>query len=218
MSKRSVGETSMKNLNSEFEYDDSEHQLRKTIKLENQKIIERIKEVDQDIDISEHEVHKFLLIFHTLAETINSQEPREEIEGFVTDTIVQIVSIIARLLKNNIDNLNIPVVLKSALKKLKSFLYRQKTKKKVKQANLSQKMPRIQYRPRRPLRTAGMGQKNNDRIRVRNRRYKIKRFMLQPKNFDVKHNGRVVRRKVVRRQTIIQPFDVGENIKPYTNI
>ena len=218
MSKRSVGETSMKNLSSEFEYDDSEHQLRKTIKLENQKIIERIKEVDQDIDISEHEVHKFLLIFHTLAETINSQEPREKIEGFVTDTIVQIVSIIARLLKNNIDNLNIPVVLKSALKKLKSFLYRQKTKKKVKQANLSQNMPRIQYRPRRPLRTAGMGQKNNDRIRVRNRRYKIKRFMLQPKNFDVKHNGRVVRRKVVRRQTIIQPFDVGENIKPYTNI
>ena len=218
MSKRSVGETSMKNLNSEFEYDDSEHQLRKTIKLENQKIIERIKEVDQDIDISEHEVHKFLLIFHTLAETINSQEPREKIEGFVTDTIVQIVSIIARLLKNNIDNLNIPGVLKSALKKLKSFLYRQKTKKKVKQANLSQNMPRIQYRPRRPLRTAGMGQKNNDRIRVRNRRYKIKRFMLQPKNFDVKHNGRVVRRKVVRRQTIIQPFDVGENIKPYTNI
>ena len=218
MSKRSVGETSMKNLNSEFEYDDSEHQLRKTIKLENQKIIERIKEVYQDIDISEHEVHKFLLIFHTLAETINSQEPREKIEGFVTDTIVQIVSIIARLLKNNIDNLNIPVVLKSALKKLKSFLYRQKTKKKVKQANLSQKMPRIQYRPRRPLRTAGMGQKNNDRIRVRNRLYKIKRFMLQPKNFDVKHNCRVVRRKVVRRQTIIQPFDVGENIKPYTNI
>ena len=214
MSKRSVGETSMENLNSEFEYDDSEHQLRKTIKLENQEIIERIKDVDQDIDVSEHEVHKFLLVFHTLAETINSQEPREEIDGFVTDTIVQKVSIIAGLLNNNIDNLNIPVLLKSALKKLK----RQKTKKKVKQANLSQKMPRIQYRPRRPLRTAGMGQKNNDRIRVRNRRYKIKRFMLQPKNIDVKHNGRVVRRKVVRRQTIIQPLDVGENIKPYTNI
>ena len=214
MSKRSVGETSMENLNSEFEYDDSEHQLRKTIKLENQEIIERIKDVDQDIDVSEHEVHKFLLVFHTLAETINSQEPREEIDGFVTDTIVQKVSIIAGLLNNNIDNLNIPVLLKSALKKLK----RQKTKKKVKQANLSQKMPRIQYRPRRPLRTAGMGQKNNDRIRVRNRRYKIKRFMLQPKNIDVKHNGRVVRRKVVRRQTIIQALDVGENIKPYTNI
>ena len=47
-----------------------------------------------------------------------------------------------------------------------------------------------------------MGQKNNDRIRVRNRRYKIKRFLAQPKNNDVKQNGRIVRRMVVIRQTI----------------
>ena len=57
-------------------------------------------------------------------------------------------------------------------------------------------------RQRRQVRPAGMRQKNNDRIRVRNRHYKIKRFMLQPKNIDVKHNCRVVRRMVVRRQTI----------------
>ena len=47
-----------------------------------------------------------------------------------------------------------------------------------------------------------MGQKNSDRIRVRNRRFKIKRFMPQPKDIEVKHNARVVRRMVVRRQTI----------------
>ena len=47
-----------------------------------------------------------------------------------------------------------------------------------------------------------MGQKNNDQVRVTNRRYKIKRFMFQPKNIDVKQNGRVVRRMIVRRQTI----------------
>ena len=57
-------------------------------------------------------------------------------------------------------------------------------------------------RPRRPVRPAGRGEKNNDRIRVRNRRYKIKRYLVQPKNIDVKHNGRVVRRMIVRRQTI----------------
>ena len=68
--------------------------------------------------------------------------------------------------------------------------------------SLSQKMPQIQYRPRRPVRPAGMGQKNNDRIRVRNRHFRIKRFMLQPKNIDIRHNGRVVKRMVVRRQTI----------------
>ena len=74
MSKRSIEETNIEALNSEFEYDDSENQLRKKIKLENQKILEKIKEINEDIDISEHEVHKFLLIFHTLVETINSQE------------------------------------------------------------------------------------------------------------------------------------------------
>ena len=47
-----------------------------------------------------------------------------------------------------------------------------------------------------------MGQKNYNRIRVRNRLYKIKRFMLQPKSIDVKQIGLVVRRMVVRRQTI----------------
>ena len=47
-----------------------------------------------------------------------------------------------------------------------------------------------------------MGQKNNDRLRIRNRRYKIKRFLAQSRNIDVKQNRRVVRRMVVRRKTI----------------
>ena len=95
--------------------------LEKKIKLENQKILENIEEINEDIDISEHEVHKFLLIFHTVVETINSEEAGEETDGFATDAILQIVNIIAGLLKNNIDSLNILAVLKSALKKLKSL-------------------------------------------------------------------------------------------------
>ena len=67
-----------------------------------------------------------ILIFHILAETTNSQESHEETDGLVTDTIVQIVNIIAGLLKNNIDNLNLPAVLKSALKKIKRFVYTNK--------------------------------------------------------------------------------------------
>ena len=90
--------------------------LEKKIKLANQKILEKIKEIEEDIDISEHEVRKFLLIFHTLVETINSEQPQEETDGFVTDAILQIVNTIAGLLRNNIDSLNIPAVLKSALK------------------------------------------------------------------------------------------------------
>ena len=116
MSKISIKETGIESPNSEFKYDDSENQLRKKIKLENQKIVERIKKIDENIDINEHEVHKFLLIFHILAETTNSQESNEETDGFVADKIAQIVNIIAGLLKNNIDNLNLPTILKSSLK------------------------------------------------------------------------------------------------------
>ena len=76
---------------------------------------------DQSLVISCHEVHKFLLIFCTFVETINSDQPQEETDSFVTDTILQIVNVMAGLLKKNTDNLNIPAMLKSTLKKVKSF-------------------------------------------------------------------------------------------------
>ena len=72
MAKRSKEETFNEDSNSEFEYNDSENQLRKKIKLENQKILDKIKEIGEDVDISEHEVQKFLLIFHTLV--VNSDQ------------------------------------------------------------------------------------------------------------------------------------------------
>ena len=121
MAKRSIEKTINEDSNSEFKYDDSENQLRKKFKLENQKILNKIKEIEVDIDVSEHEVHKFLLIFHTLVETVNSEQPQEETDGFVTDAILKIVNTIAGLLEINIDSLNIPTVLKGALKKLKSL-------------------------------------------------------------------------------------------------
>ena len=62
MSKRSIEETTT----TEFSFDDSNEQLRKKIKLQNQKIIEKVKEINEEIGINEHEVQKFLLIFHSL--------------------------------------------------------------------------------------------------------------------------------------------------------
>ena len=52
------------------------------------------------------------------------------------------------------------------------------------------------------MRPLGMGLKNMEDRRIRNRRYKIKRILAQPKNVEVKQNGRVVRRMVVRRSAI----------------
>ena len=54
-------------------------------------IIEKIKDIDEEIDISEHEVQKFLLIFHTLMETITSEEALEQTDRAVTDAILQVV-------------------------------------------------------------------------------------------------------------------------------
>ena len=72
MAKRSTEETYSEDSNSELKYDNSEDKIRKKIKLETDLILDRV----QEIDISEHEVNKFLLIFHTFVQTINSNERR----------------------------------------------------------------------------------------------------------------------------------------------
>ena len=79
MAKRSIEETYSEDSKSEFKYDDSENQLRKKIKLETDLILEKIQEIELEIDYSEHEVHKFLLIFHTLVQTINSNNHKKKL-------------------------------------------------------------------------------------------------------------------------------------------
>ena len=108
MSKRTMEKAN--NEISEPENTISDNQLTKKIKLQQEKILLKIKETNEEIDIDEHEVYKFLLIFNTLIETINSQESLEETDGFVTDAILQIVNVISALLKNNIDGLKVPEI------------------------------------------------------------------------------------------------------------
>ena len=69
MSKRSIEQTTTES----FSFDILDEQLRKKIKLQNQKIIERVKEIGEYIDINEYEFQKFLLIFHTLFEVVTSE-------------------------------------------------------------------------------------------------------------------------------------------------
>ena len=124
MSKRSIEQTTAES----FSFDILDEQLRKKIKLQNQKIIERVKEIGEDIDINEYEVHKFLLIFHTLFEVVTSEQAVKETGGFLNDTILAIVNVIAGLLKNDIENLNLSTILKTALKNLQSLFIKTETK------------------------------------------------------------------------------------------
>ena len=117
MSKRTIEESTT----TEFSFDNSNDQLTKKIKLLNENVIERIKEIDDEININEHEVHKFLLIFHSLFEKVTSEETFEETGGILNDIILVVCNIIAGLLKNNIDSLKLPAILKTALKKLKNL-------------------------------------------------------------------------------------------------
>ena len=52
--------------------EDSE--FRKKIKLENKLIWNKIKNVNEEFDINQHELEKFLLIFHILIRNVNSEE------------------------------------------------------------------------------------------------------------------------------------------------
>ena len=133
MSKISIEETTA----TEFSFDDSNEQLRKKIKLQNQKIIEKVKEINEEIDINENEIQKFLLIFHSLFEIVTSEQAIEETDGFLNDTILTVVKIIADLLKNNIENLKLPAVLKTALKKLKKLFTKIKAEETVKTEEIS---------------------------------------------------------------------------------
>ena len=95
--------------------------LEKKIKQENEIILDKVKDIDKNININQHEVEKFLLIFHSLMQTVDSEEGLDKPDGAVTDAILQIVVKISEPLKNNIDSLKSPEFLKLALKKIKSL-------------------------------------------------------------------------------------------------
>ena len=103
----------------EFSDGGTNEKLRKKIKILNDNIAKKINEMNEEIDIENHEVSKFLLMFGQLSETMTSEETFEETDGVVTDTITVICNLLTDLLKNNIDNLSIPKPIKTTLKVLK---------------------------------------------------------------------------------------------------
>ena len=95
--------------------------LRKRIKLENKLILDKLKDIHEEIDINEYEVEKFLLIFHTLMETVNFEEVLDNTDSAITDAILKIVLRLSEFLKNNIDSLKLSDIFKIALRKIKSL-------------------------------------------------------------------------------------------------
>ena len=74
------------------------------------------KKIKKEID-GNYEIKEFLLIFEGINNNMTLEEqPEEETDGIVTDTITIICNLITDLLKNNIDNLTLPKPLKKTLK------------------------------------------------------------------------------------------------------
>ena len=115
MSKRFILDLKLKK---DDQTDDPSLNLRKKIKIEH----EQTKRVNEDLDLTDHEVNKFLVIFHTLLDTIDlDSEISEETDGIITDIILQIVLKITSLIRQNIDSLTLPQILKDTLKVIKEL-------------------------------------------------------------------------------------------------
>ena len=81
-----------------------------------------------DMDIADHEINKFIFIFHILLKTsLNSNKLSEIItidtKDGVQGTILSIVTKLLNLLKGTIESLKLPKVIKNGLRKLKSILF-----------------------------------------------------------------------------------------------
>ena len=121
MSKRETVDT---DLNKSDRTNDSSVVLRKKIKAENDFILSKAKRINESIDLTDHKVNKCLIIFHTLLDTVDLSSEISELEetdGIVTDIILKIVLKITKLIRQNIDLLPLPKILKDALKVIKEL-------------------------------------------------------------------------------------------------
>ena len=97
--------------------EDTVEDLAKKIKLEQKKISEKTNKDYPDMDITDHEINKFILISHTLLKTSLNKDKFSDIlavgtEDGVQDTIILIVTKLFNLLKGNIDSSNLSKKLK----------------------------------------------------------------------------------------------------------
>ena len=138
MNKRKTAETSF---NDNDWFDASSADFRKKIEIEHDCILRKIKKIKKEIDLTEHEINKFLLIFDSLFSIVSEsgeKEEKEEIDGVVDDIIIKIALKIADLIKQNVDSLPLPNILKNVLKFLKELFKNKKTENQVKEEELKE--------------------------------------------------------------------------------
>ena len=120
--------------------------LAKKIKLQHKLISEKISKNHPDIDVHEHEIYKFLLIFNEILETsLNDATDLTDSVDRIQDNILTVGKSLLKILKENIESLQLPAILKGALKRLKSFLFL--TDNKIEQDGLNKNDSKNSVRP-----------------------------------------------------------------------
>ena len=99
----------------------------KKIKLEHKLILVTIGNKHPEIDIDDHEIQIFLLIFNLLLEAeLNKDSLDTDSEDRIPDILITVATKLLGLLHNHIDSLKLPKIIKDALRKLKSFIVKDK--------------------------------------------------------------------------------------------
>ena len=103
-----------------------QQQKNKKNKLEHKLILVTISNKHPETDIDCHEIKILLLIFNLLIEAESDKiSTGEDTEEGIRDILITIAAKLLQLLHKNIDSLKLPDI-KSALKKLKSFIVKGK--------------------------------------------------------------------------------------------
>ena len=99
----------------------------KKIKLEHKLISVTIGNKHPEIDIDDHEIQTFLLIFNLLLEAeLNKDSLDTDSEDRIPDILITVATKLLGLLHNHKDSLKLPKIIKDALRKLKSFIVKDK--------------------------------------------------------------------------------------------
>ena len=105
---------------------ENETDFSEKINLEHKLISVTISNKYPEINIDDHEIQKFLLIFNSLLEAELNKENTEDSEDGIPAILITIATKLLEHLHNNIDSLKLPKIIKGALRKLKYFIVKDK--------------------------------------------------------------------------------------------
>ena len=123
LAKRTKNKMSNKMSTKALDISENETEFSKRTKLEHKLISVTISYKHPEIDIDDHEIQNFLLIFNLLLEAeLNKDNLNMDSEDGKPNILITIATKLLDFLHKNIDSLNLPKLINNGLKKLKSFV------------------------------------------------------------------------------------------------